>query len=176
LTKQAFTQRFLCCLRPDWRNCTGAQWRTMKAGQRPGLLLRSSKGLFLFPYPIRAYLGGCRVGDRLRAIILRFVGLRTRYPVLKICPTAFCIGLTTVSGSEYYVMGKGLGRSQIEKGQGGVGREGRMTVPGQERKLSSNTPYDGVGLWLRKFPLAITLYSNGIRSVNRQWYDGKCFG
>ena len=101
-------------------------------------------------------LGGCRVAeeDRLCGITLRFVGLQTRYPVLKICPTACRIRVTIVSGSEYYTTGKGMGRSQTEEGRGGG--QGRENDRGQERKLSSGTPCDGVELWLQKFPLAIT--------------------
>jgi hypothetical protein len=63
--------------------------------------------------------------------MLRFVGLQTRYSVLKIYPTAFRIEVTIVSRSEYYTTGKGMG-SRTE-GRGGAGREGRMTVLVVER-------------------------------------------
>jgi hypothetical protein len=47
--------------------------------------------------------------------------------VLKIYPTAFRIGVTIVSRSEYYTTGKGMGRSQIEEGGYGQGRENDRT-------------------------------------------------
>jgi hypothetical protein len=63
------------------------------------------------------------------------VGLQTRYSVLKIYPTAFRIEVTIVSRSEYYTIGKGMGRSRTEEGRGGAGREGRMTVLVVERNM-----------------------------------------
>ena len=48
--------------------------------------------------------------------------------MLKICPTVFRIGVTIASRSEYYTMGKGMGRSQTEEGKGcGQGRENDRT-------------------------------------------------